>query len=362
MPTHYETLGVKRGCSPDEVRSAYRKLVLVHHPDRSSDPASRDIFIKVTEAYGVLSDTSRRQDYDRMLSMEAQRQQAAATAKPTIKAPPQPRVKTEVRKSESIAVELTKLVQLFSRGKLVETEEMARSLMKRAPREAIPYGVMGDILRSRGNLVEAAKMYAYAAQFDPRNANYQRRHEELISATNTSSSSVHIARDRQASATPPIMAVIVAFLGGIYLVLSREMPIASSVPFISTYTLGLVGVLFFTGIATGASLAAGGWLDRYEATTTNALGKRSPTVVLGYVAILNFWAAPLLYLFIGFAQRAFNYSTSRVVGGVAFLTILFSVCAFANYAMDATQVLAWGGNVIYAGSLLGWMVADAFRR
>ena len=359
MPTHYQTLGVKRGCSPDEIRSAYRKLVLIHHPDRSSDPASRDIFIQVTEAYGVLSDTSRRQNYDRSLAMEAQREHQAKT---TIKAPPQPKPKAEVRKTETIAVELTRLVQLFSRGKLVETEEMARSLIKRAPREAIPYGIMGDILRSRGNLVEASKMYAYAAQFDPRNPNYQRRHEELIAASNTSTSTVHIARDRQASATPPIMAVIIAFLGGIYLVLSREVPISSSVPLVSTYTLGLVGVLFFAGIATGASLSVGGWLDRYEATTTNALGKRSPTVVLGYVAIMNFWAAALLYLFIGLAQKAFNYSTSRVVAAVTFLTVLFTVCAFANYAMDATQVLAWGGNLIYAGSLLGWMVADAFRR
>lgn len=359
MPTHYETLGVKRGCSPDDIRSAYRKLVLIHHPDRSSDPASADIFIKVTEAYSVLSNTTRRQEYDRTLAMQAQREQQT---KATIKAPPQPKPKTEVRKTETMAVELTRLVQMFSRGKLVETEEMARALIKKAPREAIPYGILGDILRSRGNLVEASKMYAYAAQFDPRNPNYQRRHEELIAASNTSTSTVHIARDRQASPGPPIIAVIIALLGGIYLVLSREIPISSSIPLVSTYTLGLIGILFFAGIATGASLSVGGWLDRYEATTTNALGKRSPTVVLGYVAILNFWAAALLYLFIGLAQRAFNYSTSRVVAAVSLLTILYTVCAFANYAMDALQVLAWGGNFIYAGSLLGWMVADAFRK
>lgn len=358
MPTYYQTLGVKRGCSPDEIRSAYRKLVLAHHPDRSSDPKSRDIFIKATEAYGILSDPAKRKDYDRRLSADDQ----AVHTKVKINHPPRPRPKAEVRKGESIAIELTKLVQLFSRGKILEAEEMARHLTRKAPREAIPYGILGDILRSRGSLSEASKMYAYAAQFDPRNPTYQRRHEELIAATHVSSSTTHIGRDREASATPPILAVIVAFFGGIYLILSQERPIASSIPMVSTFTLGLVSVLFFTGIATGASLAVAGWLDRYEATTTNALGKRSPTVVLGYVAIVNFWAAALLYLFIGLAQQAFNYSTSRVVGAVAFLTILFSVCAFANYAMDALQVLAWGGNIIYAGSLLGWMVADAFRR
>ncbi len=368
MANHYETLGVKRGCSPDEIKSAYRKLVLRHHPDRSKDPKSAEIFLRVTEANGVLSDPIRRREYDRQLSMEAQRQSQAAkpstsgTQKTTIKAPPAPRPKTETRKHETIAVELTRLVQLFSRGRLVETEEMARSLMKRAPKEAIPYGIMGDILRSRGNLVEAAKMYAYAAQFDPRNPIYQRRHEELISAANVTKSTINVATDRDANVAPVIIAAIVGLLGGIYLVLSRELPISAQMPFVSTFTVGLVGVLFFTGIATGASLAAGGWLDRYEATTTNALGKRSPTVVLGYVAILNFWAAGLLYLFLGLAQRAFNYSTSRVVGAVMIWTLLFSACAFASYSTNALQVLLWGGNVVYAGSLLGWMVADAFRR
>lgn len=204
-------------------------------------------------------------------------------------------------------------------------------------------------------------MYAYAAQFDPRNPNYQRRHEELMSAAQISTSTVHIGRDREARPGPPMVAAIVAFMAGIYLVLGREAPVFPGVPVVSTFTLGLMGVLFFSGIATGSSLAIGGWLDRYQSTATNALGRRSPTVVLGFVAIINFWAAALLYLFVGLGQRSFNYSTSRVVGAVAVLTLLFTGCAFASYAVDAGQVIAWGGNLVYIGALIGWMVADAFR-
>ena len=91
-------------------------------------------------------------------------------------------------------------------------------------------------------------------------------------------------------------ALVVILCGGIYLVLSRETPILSSLPFVSTYTLGLVGVLFFSGISVGAALAIGGWLDRFDSTTTNAMGRRSPTVALGFIAVANFWAAALLYL------------------------------------------------------------------
>lgn len=356
MANHYETLGVRRGCTQDEIRSAYRKMVLQHHPDRSSDPKSKEIFMRVTEAYEVLSDRQKRFLYDQRLSTPPQ---SAAAPRP-----PSPRVKpkAEAKKAEPIAVELTKLVQLFSRGRMLEAEAMARDLTRRAPREAIPYGVLGDILRARGNLVEAAKMYAFAAQFDPRNPHYQKRHEELIQATQVTTSTIHIARDREARVGPLVTAAIIAFLSGIYLVLSRELPILPSFGPISTFTLGLVGSLFFCGVSLGAAMALGGWLDTFDSTTSNALGRRSPTVVLGFVAIVNFWAAGLLYLFIGLAQRAFNYSTSRVVGSIAGLTLLMTICAGASYAINAWQVLIWGGNLSYLGALGGWMVADAFRR
>jgi len=360
LATHYDTLGLKRDCTPDEIRSAYRKLVLQHHPDRSSDPESTDIFVRVTEAYEVLSDRTRRLEYDRLLATQ-DRQRAEVRAAAT-RATPQPKPKAAPKKAESIAVELTKLVQLFSRGRIVEAEAMARDLIKRAPREAIPYGVLADILRSRGNLAEACKMYAFAAQFDPRNPIFQRRHEELLQATQVTKSAVHIAQDREARATPPMVAAIVAMLGGIYIVLSREGALFPHVAIVSTYTLGLVGSLFFCGIAVGSSLAMGGWLDRFESTTANALGRRSPTAVLGFVAIANFWVAALLYVFIGLGQQAFNYSTSRVVGSVAALTLLLAACAAPSYAINAWQVLIWGGNLAYLGALLGWMVADAFRR
>ncbi len=359
MAGHYDTLGVQQNSSANDIRSAYRKLVMVHHPDRSDDLASREIFIKATQAYEVLSDPDRRRDYDRILAMdELKRQQAKAAMRTT----PAPKVKAQPKKVESIAIELTKLVQLFSRGRITEAELMARDLIRRAPREAIPYGVLGDIVRSRGSLKEAAKLYAFAAQFDPRNPIYQRRHEELLEATQATTSTIHIGRDREARVGPPLIAVIIVFLSGIYLVLSREIPMLPEVQWVSTFTLGLVGVLFFAGVSAGSALSIGGWLDRYESTTTNALGRKSPAAVLGIVALVNFWAATLLYLFIGLGQRSFNYSTSRVVGSVAAITLLFAGCAFASYALNAVQVLAWGGNVVYLGSIVGWMVADAFRR
>jgi molecular chaperone DnaJ len=62
---YYETLGLKRGASEDEVRKAYRRLARKHHPDLNpGDKASEDRFKEVQEAYDVLSDAKKRQMYD----------------------------------------------------------------------------------------------------------------------------------------------------------------------------------------------------------------------------------------------------------------------------------------------------------
>src|SRR6185369_14444455 len=73
MPTaakkedYYETLGVKRSSSHDEIRKAYRRLARKHHPDLNpGDKTSEDRFKQIQEAYGVLSDPKKREMYDQV--------------------------------------------------------------------------------------------------------------------------------------------------------------------------------------------------------------------------------------------------------------------------------------------------------
>lgn len=62
---YYEVLGVKRDASEDEIKRAYRKLAREHHPDRNpGDKAAESRFKEVQEAYDVLSDKSKRGQYD----------------------------------------------------------------------------------------------------------------------------------------------------------------------------------------------------------------------------------------------------------------------------------------------------------
>ncbi len=63
---YYEVLGVSRDASPDEIKRAYRRAAMKHHPDRSSgDPEAETKFKEASEAYEVLGNPDTRTRYDR---------------------------------------------------------------------------------------------------------------------------------------------------------------------------------------------------------------------------------------------------------------------------------------------------------
>ena len=62
---YYEVLGVEKNASPDEVKRAYHKLALKHHPDRNQgDPEAEGKFKEASEAYAVISDADKRRKND----------------------------------------------------------------------------------------------------------------------------------------------------------------------------------------------------------------------------------------------------------------------------------------------------------
>ena len=65
MKDYYEILGLTKGASKDEIKKAYRKLALKYHPDRNAgDSESEKRFKEISEAYAVLSDDQKKQQYD----------------------------------------------------------------------------------------------------------------------------------------------------------------------------------------------------------------------------------------------------------------------------------------------------------
>lgn len=61
---YYETLGVSKTASADEIKRAYRKLALEYHPDRNKTKEGEQKFKEVTKAFEVLSSPEKRQQYD----------------------------------------------------------------------------------------------------------------------------------------------------------------------------------------------------------------------------------------------------------------------------------------------------------
>ena len=80
MATLYDTLGVQKGASAEEIKKAYRKLAAQYHPDKNpGDAAAEEKFKEVQNAYDVLSDTEKRKQYD---TFGARRPQGRAGLRP----------------------------------------------------------------------------------------------------------------------------------------------------------------------------------------------------------------------------------------------------------------------------------------
>ena len=63
---YYEILGIQKDAPKDAIKDAYRKLAMQYHPDRNKSPGAEEKFKEISEAYAVLSDDEKRQQYDNL--------------------------------------------------------------------------------------------------------------------------------------------------------------------------------------------------------------------------------------------------------------------------------------------------------
>ena len=68
MSTLYDILEVSPQASDDEIKKSYRRLAMVYHPDKNKMPGAQERFIIIQDAYELLSDKYKRQQYDIMLA------------------------------------------------------------------------------------------------------------------------------------------------------------------------------------------------------------------------------------------------------------------------------------------------------
>ena len=76
--THYEVLGLSQEATVEQIKKRFRELARKYHPDLNRDhPEYHEVFIRITTAYEVLSDTARRARYDLDLRDKQRRQSDA---------------------------------------------------------------------------------------------------------------------------------------------------------------------------------------------------------------------------------------------------------------------------------------------
>jgi len=347
--THYAALGVPENATEKEIRSAYRRLVLRLHPDRTGTGSTTEQFMRVNEAYQVLIDRERRIEYDRFLALRRERETAVPPRQPGWR-PPQ----------ANPAAILIEAANALSHGNFDRAKQFADQVLLIEPANAIAHAILGDVARSRENLQLALKHYAFAIQFDPFNRTYQRRYEDLFRLVNSARTSNRASAQARSGAAIVVTSLLSGFML-CYVAIARETPMLENVPLISSWSVGLFVMLFVNGVILGSALSMSQTVDRWESVMRSSSGRLAPAAALGLVAVVNFWASALLYVFLGLLQNSFTFSMSRLVTAVAVLTLSYGLMSHYSPTIIASQTVLWGGNVLYVGCLCGWIIADAFR-
>ena len=361
MRDHYDALGIGWNATPDEVRSAFRRVAREHHPDVSGSDDSKERFLAAKEAYEVLSDPERRRTYDQTLAHqkrieESQRrnvQHGDDKAK---------RRMQQARAERASSSELLRMSMLLNSHRFREAEAVAREVLQVEPKSAQAYATLAEVAKVRGDLDSAARYFAFAAQYAPDNRVYREKSIAAQEALERRARGSHPDRIQRNAPIAVGGGAFVVLVSSLYVVLAADPPAFPSVKPIAAWPLSLLFMLVVAGLSIGVSLSIGGFLDVYDANRGSAVMRVAPATALGVVALMSYWVALGFYLLVGVTQHAFNDSMSRLMSGVLAALFVFTLASWNLNGEAAFQTFLWGGNVLYLGGAVGWFVADSLKK
>ncbi|MDW8107662.1 MAG: DnaJ domain-containing protein [Armatimonadota bacterium] len=360
MQNHYEVLGLSMHATQEAIRRRYRELVRQYHPDVNPSPQAKEMFLRIQEAYQVLSDPERRKHYDALLRLQmgepasvrysqprSQPSRAQPSSQPKRPAPP---VDEELRRV------IMQAERAFLQGRLQDALALAKQATRLAPRHAKGHEIIGDVYRAQGHYDAALNAYSYAIQLDPNNPDLQRKLDSLIERTRPKPPaapkervSLHLPTEWKLYAAQSLGWGAVLFLG----VLAYAIP---GTPLLGRWSVNLLVYLGLSGFLMGFLMAVSRWVAPLEEAFPwrRRKGQASAGAVLVTLAALCFPLAALLYTLLALTQNSLSRSVARVFAACGVLTLAF---AFA-YPHDWLYTALFGGNLLFLSLLGGWYLAD----
>jgi len=369
--THYEVLGLPRNASLQQIKRRYRELVRKYHPDVAVDKTtSHRLFIQINEAYEVLKDSSRRRSYDESLDLDdvirakrASQHQATQTARPnatgaaTQPPPHAPRSVSQLLKDAQLA---------FIGKRLNAAAQLCKQALQMDPRNARANAILGDIYRAQGKTDAAIKRYTFAVQFNPADADSQRKLLQLMDKHVTAQRAYESVPDPKKSRVVNAMWLTAAFFLIFLIKVYPGTPIPwlkTYIPQVSMWSWNLVALMAAASAVGGAVLSANGFLcNPDDELVFDNSGGSWALVPVGLILLIGsgffFLGAAGFYIVFGALQGSLSRSVLTVFG-----LVLGVVCLSAlMYEPQAfKQVLLFGGNVAFLSSLFGWYTGSALK-
>ncbi len=410
---YYEVLGIPPNASVEQIKRRFRALARRHHPDvAGNQPASHELFIKLSEAYQVLSDPGRRADYDLMLrdrerlrSMMAG-PRGAATRRPSPPAPARAQAppaaaahfvgaraaSTAAQRAAQTAQEARRRAQLeqilhaataaYSLGKLKDSVRLCRTLLEQDRQCAPAYELLGDIYGRQRRTDLAIQMYTMAAQYQPENGLVMAKLNRLLAreggvGTQPGTQSAPRAAVRyprtRSHATAQVLTMFLGLGAVVFMMMLFVITPAGTafrtVPLIDHWNETLLCLLVVSGWLTGLTLAVAGLIRPideellYPSFRTGRSGLPLG-VLLMVTGGLFFYLGVAIYTIVATVQEAVSGSVLLILVCTTLITAAFGGLAWFSSLDDleqARQILLLGGNVIFLAMLAGWFIGDIFR-
>lgn len=374
MPTHYETLGLPPSASPEEVRQAFRTAAKTFHPDVNSSREAAQKFRLAKEAYDTLTNPERKAAYDRILAERAAQSKAEAAANRIIldaeKREQFLREQAQKRRAEhtvrtlneaearALTQHLSELKTALAKGRLEQAARHAKDVLALDKTQALAYAALAEFALQQNNAPEAARQFAFAAQYAPREPRYQQMYERLMQEQTEGAAGP--AEARLGFALPAAYAVTLSF--ACYLLLSNEPLLFPLTPGLNRLTLGHLMALIVSGISVG--LAAG--LTRALPPTSrlnSPTGQRLPAFsAYTLLTPLNFWFGIAVVSLLAARAKVFPVALLHLSGFTVSTAVLIALGSLARGGPEAAlQILVWGTSLSSLTTLIGWGLNEPVR-